>query len=74
MKENKIYQFLYCFLLSFVFFSIAGLLLPFLIDVVMYFIHKDGSLFNPVPLKYFVGTTVCSFFFTVYYLWNIVRK
>lgn len=67
--RNSIYVFFLCYILIFIFFSFGISLIPFILDVLGYFMfNKDFSVF--LPIKYYIGSSVISFFMTIYYLYN----
>ncbi|RKR77239.1 hypothetical protein DES31_0566 [Otariodibacter oris] len=68
-KRNKITIFLYCYLAFFITCSVAATILPFLVHLVSFFLF-GGDWFTLIPLKYYLGLAIMSFFLTLYYLWE----
>lgn len=72
MKKNKIYLFLLCYFSFFLSLSVAGIILPFIIDLMAFFVFWEFS-FNPLKIKYYLGMAIMAFPISIYYLWSVKR-
>ncbi|QGM81125.1 hypothetical protein A6A10_06755 [Otariodibacter oris] len=67
-KTSKIRLFLYYYFTLFILLSIGISILSLTMDLVSFFLF-DSKWFVPVPIKYYFGLAIMSFFITIYSLW-----
>ncbi|TCP92068.1 hypothetical protein EDC44_12821 [Cricetibacter osteomyelitidis] len=72
MIRNKLYIFIFCFSLFFIGFIMASLFLSFILSLFILII-KGKFIFETMPIGYFLGFGLLSFFIAICYSLKLIK-